>query len=81
MSSRGVTRSADLARTEQATGARPVMLVTFDVPADPDAAAFAVDAAVESGQPLIVVNVVDMPIRPMTWPSSTSRPQGGLPAL
>lgn len=66
MSSRGVTRSPDLARTEQATGARPVMLVTFDVPADPDAAALAVDAAVESGQGLIVVNVVDMPIRPMT---------------
>ena len=42
------------------------MLVTFDVPADPEAAAFAVDSAVESGQPLVVVNVVDMPIRPMT---------------
>jgi nucleotide-binding universal stress UspA family protein len=42
------------------------MLVTFDVPVDTGAAEFAVDAAVESGQPLIVVNVVDMPIRPMT---------------
>lgn len=42
------------------------MLVTFDVPVDPHAAELAVDAAVESGQPLVVVNVVDMPIRPMT---------------
>jgi nucleotide-binding universal stress UspA family protein len=42
------------------------MLVTFDVPFDPRAAELAVDAAVESGQPLLVVNVVEMPIRPMT---------------
>ena len=49
-----------------ASGARPIMLVTFDVPVDPRAAELAVDAAVESGQPLVVVNVVDMPIRPMT---------------
>jgi nucleotide-binding universal stress UspA family protein len=47
-------------------GSRPVMLVTFDVPVDPKAAEFAVDAAVESGQPLLVVNVVEMPFRPMT---------------
>jgi nucleotide-binding universal stress UspA family protein len=47
-------------------GARPIMLVTFDVPVDPHAAELAVDAAVESGQPLVVVNVVEMPIRPMT---------------
>jgi len=45
---------------------RPVLLVTFDVPVDPRAAELAVDAAVESGQPLIVVNVIDMPMRPMT---------------
>jgi hypothetical protein len=42
------------------------MLATFDVPVDPRAAALAVDTAVESGQPLLVVNVVDMPMRPMT---------------
>ena len=42
------------------------MLVTFDVPVDPRAAELAVDSAVESGQPLCVVNVVDMPMRPMT---------------
>jgi len=66
MSSHSATRSPDVARPGEATGARPVMLVTFDVPADEEAASLAVDAAVESGQPLIVVNVVDMPIRPMT---------------
>lgn len=66
MSPRGTTRSPDLVDTTSATGARPVMLVTFDVPVDPRAAEIAVDAAVESGQPLIVVNVVDLPIRPMT---------------
>jgi nucleotide-binding universal stress UspA family protein len=48
------------------SGARPIMLVTFDVPVDAQAAELAVDAAVESGQPLLVVNVVDMSFRPMT---------------
>jgi nucleotide-binding universal stress UspA family protein len=48
------------------SGSRPVMLVTFDVPVDPKAAELAVDAAVEAGQPLVVVNVVEMPFRPMT---------------
>lgn len=49
-----------------ASGSRPVMLVTFDVPVRTDAAAVAVDSAVESGQPLLLVNLVDLPIRPMT---------------
>jgi hypothetical protein len=43
-----------------------VMLVTFDVPVRTDAATVAVDSAVESGQPLLLVNLVDLPIRPMT---------------
>jgi nucleotide-binding universal stress UspA family protein len=38
-------------------GARPVMLATFDVPFSAEAAELAVDAAVEAGQRLIVVNV------------------------
>jgi len=59
---RATTSSAPQARS----GARPVMLVTFDVPVDPDAAALAVDAAVESGQALILVNAVSLPLRPMT---------------
>jgi hypothetical protein len=38
-----------------------VLLATLGVPFDPDASVFAVDAAVESGQPLIVANVVELP--------------------
>ena len=42
------------------------MLVTFDVPVRADAAALAVDSAVESGQQLLLVNLVELTIRPMT---------------
>ena len=41
-------------------GGRPVMLATLGVPFDPDAASYAVDTAVESGQPLIVANVTQL---------------------
>lgn len=44
-----------------ADSGRPVLLATLTVPFDPVASAFAVDAAVEAGQPLMVVNVVDLP--------------------
>ena len=56
-----------------APGSRPVMLVTFDVPVRADAAELAVDAAVESGQQLLLVNMVELSIRPMTssWGSET----------
>jgi nucleotide-binding universal stress UspA family protein len=43
---------------------RPVLLATLDVPFAEDAAAFAVDAAVETGQPLVVVNVAEVPLGP-----------------
>ena len=43
-----------------ASEARPVMLVTFDVPVRADAAALAVDSAVESGQQLVLVNLVEL---------------------
>lgn len=36
---------------------RPVLLATLDVPFADEATAFAVDSAVENGQPLVVVNV------------------------
>lgn len=42
------------------------MLVTLDVPFAPEAAALAVDSAVESGQPLLVVNVAPIPILPVS---------------
>jgi nucleotide-binding universal stress UspA family protein len=42
------------------------MLVTFDVPFEREAAELAVDAAVESGQRLIVVNAVEITLGPLT---------------
>lgn len=45
---------------------RPVLLATLGVPFESAASAFAVDAAVESGQPLIVANVVELPPLPMS---------------
>jgi Universal stress protein family len=41
--------------------ARPVLLATLGVPFDSAAAVFAVDAAVEAAQPLIIANVVELP--------------------
>ena len=38
-------------------GGRPILLATLGAPFDEDAAAFAVDSAVEAGQPLIVANI------------------------
>jgi nucleotide-binding universal stress UspA family protein len=41
------------------SGARPVLLATVDAPLLAEASTTAVDAAVESGQPLLVVNAVE----------------------
>jgi nucleotide-binding universal stress UspA family protein len=49
-----------------ADGAHPVMLVTFDVPFEPEATELAVDTAVESGQPLIIVNAAEVPLGPIS---------------
>lgn len=46
-------------------GGGPVVLATLDVPFAEEAMAFAVDSAVESGQPLLVVNVAQ--IQPTPW--------------
>jgi nucleotide-binding universal stress UspA family protein len=40
---------------------RPVLLATLDVPYADEAIAFAVDAAVENGQPLVLVNAAEIP--------------------
>src|SRR5688572_28669385 len=40
--------------------ARPVLLVTFGVPFDRRAIAFAVDSALDTGSSLLIVNVVDL---------------------
>jgi nucleotide-binding universal stress UspA family protein len=39
---------------------RPVLLVTLDVPYADEAIAFAIDAAVENGEPLVLVNVAEV---------------------
>jgi len=44
-----------------------VILATIDVPFDPAAAAFAVESAVEAGQPLVVVNAVDFLLAPASF--------------
>ena len=46
-------------------GGRPVLLATLDVPFAEEAAAFAVDSAVEAGQPLVVVNAAE--VLPTHW--------------
>lgn len=56
--------SADTAAP--AAGSHPVMLVTFDVPFEPEATELAVDTAVESGQPLIIVNAAEVPLGPIS---------------
>jgi len=43
-----------------ASGGRPVLLATLDVPFSEEATAFAVDSAVESGKQLLVVNVAEV---------------------
>jgi nucleotide-binding universal stress UspA family protein len=46
------------------SSARPVLLATLGVPFERAAATFAVDSAVEAGQPLIVVNAVEILLAP-----------------
>jgi hypothetical protein len=54
---------------EQAKGAgrggRPVLLATIDAPFVEEAATFAVESALECGQPLIVANVLQIPLAPL----------------
>lgn len=46
------------------TARRPVVLATLEAPLTAEASRIAVDAAVESGQPLIVVNAVESSLQP-----------------
>jgi len=46
------------------TSSRPVVLATLEAPLTAEAATVAVDAAVESGQPLVVVNAVESSLAP-----------------
>ena len=62
----GTKRTRTTADIPGLSGSRPVMLVTFDVPFEVEATTIAVDAAVESGQKLIVVNVAEVPLGPIS---------------
>ena len=62
----GTRRSRTTTDIPEVPGNRPVMLVTFDVPFEDEAAELAVDAAVESGQRLIVVNVAQVALGPIS---------------
>ncbi len=53
------------ATTDPASG-RPILLITLGVPLDPDAAAFAVDSAVEGGQRLILANITRLEMVPLS---------------
>jgi nucleotide-binding universal stress UspA family protein len=50
---------AAIGHGEPVSPARPVLLATLDAPLLAEASQVAVDAAVESGQPLLVVNAVE----------------------
>src|SRR5213592_2509006 len=50
----------------RSSGRRPVLLATLDVPFSEEATAFAVDSAVENGQPLILVNAAEVQLTPYT---------------
>ncbi len=43
-----------------------MLLATLGVPFDPEASAFAVDACVEAGEALVIVNAVELPPLPMS---------------
>ena len=62
----GHRRTTDTTPRREASAARPVMLVTLDVPVDPEASRFGVDAAVEAGSALVVVNAVATAFVPVT---------------
>ena len=51
--------------TDAGRGGRPVLLATIDAPFDEAAATFAVESALECGQPLIVANVLQIPLGPL----------------
>ncbi|HXY86291.1 MAG TPA: universal stress protein [Gaiellaceae bacterium] len=53
-------RSSSEAVAPSSSRSRPVLLATLDVPFDDEATAFAVDSAVENGQPLVVVNAAEV---------------------
>jgi hypothetical protein len=58
--------TAPNASTAGRSAGRPVLLATLTVPFDPSASELAVDAAVESGHPLIVAVFAELPPLPLS---------------
>jgi hypothetical protein len=58
--------SSSAPSTVRPSGARPVVLVTLDVPFAPGAASLAVETAVESGSALVVLNVAEIQLLPVS---------------
>jgi Universal stress protein family len=58
------TRRPGVMRGVASGSDRPVLLATLDVPFSEEAIAFAVDAAVESGHKLVVVNAAEILLTP-----------------
>jgi hypothetical protein len=56
---------SERAADELGRNRRPVLLATMEVPFDESAATFAVESALECGQPLVVANVVQIPLGPL----------------
>jgi len=59
-------RRTDSSAIAEPSDARSVMLVTLSIPFVPELVSLAVESAVESGQPLLVVNVAEVPILPIS---------------
>jgi nucleotide-binding universal stress UspA family protein len=53
-------------RGAEATRARPVVLATLQVRVDPSAERMAIDSAIEAGVPLLLVNLIRLPLYPTT---------------
>jgi nucleotide-binding universal stress UspA family protein len=55
-------REAGTGLGAERTGARPVVLATMAVPVQPSAERMAIESAIEAGVPLLLVNLVPLPL-------------------
>ena len=78
------TAASDVARLPaEPTRARPVVLATCAVRVHPSAERMAIDSAIEAGVPLLVVNLIPLPLYVRTMvlvgPEGTTLPARGGP--
>ena len=64
---RSARRVPDAPPTGSEPSGRPVMLATLAVPFEPESAQVAIQAAIESGVKLVVVDAVEMAYLPQCW--------------